>query len=167
MLRFLRSTGMDAWAWKVDPVWSSHMHWPAKHRRPPTSTPHIEPVCLYPFLGTLQYGSPTQLNCDVRSTVQYQVMRIHYSDVKMSAMASQITSLTIVYPSVYSGADQRKHQSSTSLASVRGIHWWPVNFLHKGPVAQKMIQLTSSCFGCSTQWPVTIGTTRTNRTVKL
>ena len=40
----------------------------------------------------------------------------------MSAMASQITSLTIVYSTVYSGADQRKHQSSTSLAFVRGIH---------------------------------------------
>ena len=40
----------------------------------------------------------------------------------MRAMASQITSLTIVYSSVYSGADQRKHQSSASLAFVRGIH---------------------------------------------
>ena len=40
----------------------------------------------------------------------------------MSAMASQITSLTIVYPSVYSGGDQRKHKSSASLAFVREIH---------------------------------------------
>ena len=40
----------------------------------------------------------------------------------MIDMASQITSLTIVYSTVYSGADQRKHQSSTSLAFVRGIH---------------------------------------------
>ena len=45
----------------------------------------------------------------------------HYNDVIMSAMASQITSLTIVYSTVYSGADQRKHQSSASLAFVRGI----------------------------------------------
>ena len=42
----------------------------------------------------------------------------HYNDVIMSAMASQITSLTIVYSTVYSGADQRKHQSSASLAFV-------------------------------------------------
>ena len=34
----------------------------------------------------------------------------------MSAMASQITSRTIVYPTFYSGADERKHQSSASLA---------------------------------------------------
>ena len=62
----------------------------------------------------------------------------HYSDVIMSMMASQITSLTTVYTSVNSGTDQRKHQSSTSLAFVRGIHRWPVNSPHKGPVTQKM-----------------------------
>ena len=56
----------------------------------------------------------------------------------MSAMASQITSLMIVYSTVYSGADQRKHQSSASLAFARGIHQWPVNSRHKGPVTQKM-----------------------------
>ena len=57
----------------------------------------------------------------------------------MSAMASQITSLTIVYSTVYSGADQRKHQSSASLAFMRGIHRWPVNSPHKGPVTRKML----------------------------
>ena len=63
---------------------------------------------------------------------------IHYNDVIMSAMASQITSLTIVYSTVYSGADRRKHQSSVSLAFVRGIHRRPVNSPHKGPVTRKM-----------------------------
>ena len=56
----------------------------------------------------------------------------------MSAMASQITCLKIVYPSVYSGADQRKHQSSASLAFVRGIHRRPVNSPHEWPVTRKM-----------------------------
>ena len=56
----------------------------------------------------------------------------------MDAMASQITSLTIVYSIVYSDADQRKHQSSASLAFVRGIHWGPMNSPHKWPVTQKM-----------------------------
>ena len=55
----------------------------------------------------------------------------HYNDVIMGTMAPQITSLTIVYSTVYSGADQRKHQSSASLAFVRGIHRWPVNSPHK------------------------------------
>ena len=54
----------------------------------------------------------------------------------MSKMASQITSLTIVYSTVYSGADQRKHQSSASLVFVRGIHRWPVNYPHKWPVTR-------------------------------
>ena len=62
----------------------------------------------------------------------------HYNDVIMSTMASQITSLTIVYTTVYSGADERKQQSSASLAFVRGIHQWPVNSLHKGLVKRKM-----------------------------
>ena len=56
----------------------------------------------------------------------------------MGAMASQITSLTIVYSTVYSGADQRKHLSSAPVAFVRGIHRWSVNFPHKGPVTRKM-----------------------------
>ena len=63
---------------------------------------------------------------------------IHYNNVIMSAMASQIISLTIIYSTVYSGADQRKHQSSVSLAFVWGIHPWPVNSPHKGPVTRKM-----------------------------
>ena len=56
----------------------------------------------------------------------------------MGAIASQITSLTIVYSTVYSDADQRKHQSSATLAFVQGIHRGPVNSPHKGPVTWKM-----------------------------
>ena len=52
----------------------------------------------------------------------------------MGALASQITSLMIGYSTVYSDADQRKHQSSASLAFVRGIHRRPVNSPHKWPV---------------------------------
>ena len=59
----------------------------------------------------------------------------HYNDVIMGAIPSQITSPTIVYSTV---ADQRKHQSSASLAFVRGIHRWPVNSPHKWPVTRKM-----------------------------
>ena len=62
----------------------------------------------------------------------------HYSNVMMDAIASQITSLTIVYSTVYSSVDQRKHQSSASLAFVWGIHRWPVNSPHKWPVTRKM-----------------------------
>ena len=62
----------------------------------------------------------------------------HYRDVIMGAMVSQITSLTITYSTVYSGADQRKHQSSASLNFVRWFHRWPVNSPHKRPVTRKV-----------------------------
>ena len=65
----------------------------------------------------------------------------------MGAMASQITSLTIVYSTVYSGADQRKHQSSVSLAFVRGIHRWPVNSPLKWPVTRKMFSFDDVIMG--------------------
>ena len=62
-------------------------------------------------------------------------------DVIMSAMASEITSLTIVYSTVYTGADQRRHQSSASLAFARGIHRRPVNSPHKWPITRNMFPL--------------------------
>ena len=84
---------------------------------------HISHCCLVTVYGTMDFGH----NCC-----------LHYNDVIMSTMTSQITSLAIVYSAVYSGADQRKHQSSASLAFVRGIHRGPANSPHKWPVTRKM-----------------------------
>ena len=74
----------------------------------------------------------------------------HYDDVRMGAIASQITSLAIVYSAFYSGVDQRKHQSSASLAFVWGIHrdrWIPRT---KGQLRGKWFHLmTSSWYCCS------------------
>ena len=56
----------------------------------------------------------------------------------MSAMAYQITALSSTCSTVCSGADQGKHQSSASLAFVKGIHHWPVVTHHKGPGTRKM-----------------------------
>ena len=61
----------------------------------------------------------------------------HYTDNIMSTIASQITSLMIVYSTVYSHTDQRKYQSSASLAFVRGIHRRPMHSPHKWPVNRK------------------------------
>ena len=87
----------------------------------------------------------------------------HYSDVIMGTIASQISSLTIDYSTVYSDADQRKHQRSASLAFVRGIHRWPVNSPHKGHVTRKMFpfddvimtagMMVSYLQVCLTHWP--------------
>ena len=64
------------------------------------------------------------------------ISNCHYNDVIMGAIASQITSLTIVYSAVYLGANERKHQKSASLAFVRGIHRWQVHSPHKWPVTR-------------------------------
>ena len=72
---------------------------------------------------------------------------IHYSDVMMNTMESEITGVSIVYATVCSDVDQRKHASSASLAFMREFHWlqrasnapnvsiwwrhWPWNMLHK------------------------------------
>ena len=76
--------------------------------------------------------------CAPRQWLIFCEKYIHNCDVIMGAIASQITSLMIVYSIIYSDADQRKHQSSASLAFVWGIHLWPVNSSHKEPVTRKM-----------------------------
>ena len=53
-------------------------------------------------------------------------------------MASLITGVSFIYAVVWSGADDRNHQSSASLVCVQGIHQSPVNSPHKGPVTRKM-----------------------------
>ena len=101
-----------------DITWASwHLKWPvARH-----------------IIQFIQANSPSPTFCERNAPKAG-----HYGDVIMSAMATQITSLTIVYITVYSGTDQRKHQSSALLAFVRGIHQWPANSPHKRPVTWKM-----------------------------
>ena len=70
--------------------------------------------------------------------IAYSWVQDHYDDVIMGTIVSQITSLMSVYSTVYSGADQSKHQRSASLAFVWGIHRGPVNSPHKWPVTRKM-----------------------------
>ena len=68
----------------------------------------------------------------------------HYDDVRMGAIASQITSRTSVYSTVYSDADKKKHQSSASLAFLWGIHrdrWIPRT---KGQLRRKCFHLMTS-----------------------
>ena len=84
----------------------------------------------------------------------------HYNDVIMTTIASQITSLTIAYSTVYSDADQRKHQSSASLAFVWGFHrdrWIPRT---KGQLRGKCFHLmTSSCYNYMWMQHITVKST--------
>ena len=91
-----------------------------------------------PQLVTHPYDTPIGDISYDRHTSNADGISTHYGDVIMGVIASQITRLTIVHSSVYSGADQRKHQSSASLAFVQGIHRGPVNSPHKWPVTRKM-----------------------------
>ena len=68
----------------------------------------------------------------------------HYSDVIMSAMAFQFTGVTIVYSTVCSGVDRRKHQSCASLAFRRGSQRWPLNSPLEGPVTRNMFHFMTS-----------------------
>ena len=72
----------------------------------------------------------------------------HYGHIIMGTVASQITSLTIVYSTVYSDGDQRKHQSSALLAFVWGIHRRPVNSPHIWPVTRKMFPFDDVIMQC-------------------
>ena len=67
-------------------------------------------------------------------------VQLHYGDVIMTAMASQIASLTMVYSTVYSGADKRNIKVPSYWPFVRGIYRRPVNSPHKGPVTRKMFK---------------------------
>ena len=100
----------------------------------------------YPFTGTMKNMASTTAG---KLTTLSNIHRwVHYSDVIISAMASQITGVSVVYSTFSSGTDQRKHQSSASLAFVR------VNSPHKRPVTRKCFHLmTSSC-----EWLIYNGT---------
>ena len=80
----------------------------------------------------------SQYMSNVMLLLSTNIALVHYNDVIMSAMASQITGVSVVCSTVCSDANPRKHQISASLALVRGIHRWPVNSPHKGPVTRKM-----------------------------
>ena len=93
---------------------------------------------------------------DTAKIVLHDSQLIHYDDVIMTTMASQITSLTVVYSTVYSDADQRKHQSSASLAFVWGIHrdrWMPRT---QGQLRGKCFHLMTSSWQNLCDWYVIV-----------
>ena len=87
----------------------------------------------------INFGFNVRWSCYARvQNVFLHACLIHYNDVIMVTMASHIISPAIVHTAVYSGADQRKHQCSASVAFVWGIHRLPVNSQHKWPVTRIM-----------------------------
>ena len=115
----------------------------------------------FPIIVELNHVSKNQndhswLAPDVYWTISKHVVSgviaaraIHYSDVIMYVIAFQITGVSSVCSTVCSGTDQRNHQSSASLAFVRGIHRWSVDSPHKGPVTRTCSHLMTSSW---TSW---------------
>ena len=99
---------------------------------------HDSVLHLNTIIRSKIWGMRHHLKLGNETMARHIVYFNHYDDVIMGATASQITSLTIVYWTVYSDADQRKHQSSASQAFVRGIHRGPKNSPHKWSVTRKM-----------------------------
>ena len=89
------------------------------------------------FSPCVRYSLWSMENLQLISCKTYFII-FNYSDVIMSAMASQIAGLSIICFTVCSGTDQRKHQKSASLTFVRGIHRWPEHCPNKGPRTRKM-----------------------------
>ena len=77
----------------------------------------------------------------------YYMTRKHYVDVIMTTMASQITSLTVVYSIVYSGTDQKKTSKLRVTGLCAGNSPGPVNSPHKGPVTRKMFPFDDVIMG--------------------
>ena len=103
-------------------------------------------IPTYQGKGSLKIYAVHPKNC-AHCCILYQfysyllVSSLHNSDVMMSAMVSQITCVSIVCSTVCPGVDQRKLQSSASLAFVRAIHRWTMDYPHKrdkGPVTREM-----------------------------
>ena len=115
----------------------------------PTLTFHLVAITWGQFTGNVQvkYHQHEVENNWLKVIWGWVFYIWYYGDVLMSAMVSQITNLTIVCATIYSGVDQRKHQSSVSLAFVWGIHRRPVNSPHKGPVARKMFPFDDLIMG--------------------
>ena len=94
-------------------------------------------VCVFFFIWH-QFRLQLPPEVETPGSWRDKFLGMYCSDVIMGAIVSQITGISIVYSIVWSGADQRKHQSSVSLVFVGWIHRWPVNSPHKGPATRKM-----------------------------
>ena len=94
--------------------------------------------CFIQIISTRMVIKWIKLSVASLSCFGSNIAMLHYSDVIMSTIRYQIIGVSKVCSTIGSGADQRKHQNSASLAFVRGIHRWPVDSPHKWPVMQKM-----------------------------
>ena len=116
-----------------------HTHTHTPHSRPPTPTP-------------IAMTSHEPCGLSIRLEISF----FHYNIIIMSAMASHITRLTIIYSAFYSGEDQRKKSELRVTGLCAEKSPWPVNSPHKGPVTREMfpfddVIMPTTC-GLSSSW---------------
>ena len=144
--RRIKKRIMTAFEWKTFFVWRVtyicvHV---TQAQFLPTSSKHVSPGMRFLGLGIggLSHQSCMSLHIGTNNIVGGSINIVdhysHYNDVIMSAMAFQITGISIACSTVCAGTDQRKPQSLASLAFARGIHRWSVDSAHNGPVTRKM-----------------------------
>ena len=107
--------------------WSKYINAPVTEKKPWRTEVKRSIMCIYK-------------NCihNHDRTTHNTAFSLRWRHNGCNSIASQMTSLTIVYSIVYSDADQRKRESSASLTIVWGIHREPINSQHKWPVTRKM-----------------------------
>ena len=136
------------------------------YNRPPVG---VQMFSMQPLVAIANWSGRTCLkkyNCCVplwsTEPMWLAVLKTHYSDVIMGAMAFQITGLTIVYSTVYSDADQRKHHSSASLAfefpaqmaskAENASTWWRhhlyTEFTHVKYNMHLLVAIITTCMYC-------------------
>ena len=126
-----------------------------------TSIAHVAIECLSVVrilsANTSQNDYFTKINIETGMGLQARACTLnhkptHYCVVIMNAMASQITGVSIVYSTVCADADPKNIKPPRYWPFVRGIHRWPVDSPHKGPVTWKLFPLddvimTIRCMG--------------------
>ena len=95
-------------------------------------------MCIHTYLMYTYITHHKLIKVKLQHNTMRKIIKKIRQHIHTILLWSPITSISIVCSAVCTGTDQRKHQSSASLAFVRGIHRWPVDSPHRGPVARKM-----------------------------
>ena len=96
--------------------------------------------------------NPCFQSLDPDSDVCIAEEALHYYDVIMTTIASQITSLTVVYSTVYSEGRSKKTLKLRVTGLCVGNSPGPVNSPHKGPVTRKMFPFDDVIMWYSRVW---------------
>ena len=116
-------------------------------------------VCDAPIWGAPSITRPPNM-CELYSTLQWL-----HNELDCPSYHRRLDCLL----KRFSYTCQRKHQSSASLAFVRGTHWRPADSPHKGPVTREYFHLMTSSWTmyCRVQPMMSISNCHSQKNVAL